>query len=159
MINLRSAALILLASISIAACQKIQTATDALTISQGSVERRQIESRTLEVRDDKVLIQTVVATLQDFGFKIHESNASAGLVTGSKSQLSGGFYGLKADIRVTITATQVRNKKSVVRANFQKIIPSHDPRLYRSERISDHNLYQKFFNSIEQSLFLIRNEQ
>jgi hypothetical protein len=131
---------------------------DALTVSQGSVEKRQIESRPIEVKTDKILIQTIVATLQDFGFKIDESSEAAGLVSGSKSQKSGGFYGLNADVRVTITTSQVRNNLSTVRVNFQKIIPSHDPRLYRTELISDTNLYQKFFNSLEQSLFLVRNE-
>lgn len=131
---------------------------EALSVSHGSVEKRQTESRPVEVSTDKVLIQTVVATLQDFGFKIDESSESVGLVSGSKSQQSGGFSGLNADVRVTVTVSRVRNNSSNVRANFQKILPSHDPRLYRTEPISDSNLYQKFFNSLEQSLFLARNE-
>jgi hypothetical protein len=159
MIGFRPAIIILLASILITSCKRTQTASEALGASQGAVASRQIQSRIVEVRDDRTLIQTVVATLQDFGFKIKESNATAGLVTGSKSQLGGGFLRHKADVRVTVTATQVRNNKSSVRAIFQKVIPSHDPRLFRTEPILDRNLYQKFFNSVEQSLFLSRNEQ
>ncbi len=159
MLALRLTAPILVVSFLVSSCQTVGTATEALVVSQGSVEKRLIESRLLDVRDDKLLIQTIVATLQDFGFEIHESNVSAGLVSGSKSLKNGGFYGLNSDVRVTITTTKIRNQTATVRANFQKIIPSHDPRLYRTEPISDKNLYQKFFNSVEQSLFLVRNEK
>lgn len=150
---------IALASAAISSCQTTGTATDALVGASGSVEKRQIESRIFEVSDDKLLIRTIVATLQDFGFEIRESNLAAGLVSGSKSQKDGRFYGINSDVRVTIATTQVINRTSTVRANFQKIIPSHDPRLYRTEPILDATLYQNFFNSVEQSLFLMRNEQ
>lgn len=134
MLALRPLAIVIFVSIFAASCQTQQTATEALVASQGSVNKRQIESRAIEVSDDTTLIRTIVSTLQDFGFKVHESNTSAGLVTGAKSQLSGGFLGLQTDVRVTVTASQVRNQKSTVRANFQKIIPSHDPRLLDQSR-------------------------
>lgn len=158
MVFSRVSLLAFLGCLLLSSCQTPGTAIDALSAPQGSVQKRQIESRALKVSTDAALIQTIVATLQDFGFKIDESNAVVGLVSGSKSQSGGAFYGVKADVRVTITASKVQNGSSRVRANFQKIIPSHDPRLYRSEPISDANLYQKFFSSLEQSLFLIRNE-
>lgn len=139
-------------------CQTTKTATDVLVGPKGAVEKRQRQSRPIEVRDDTILIQTIVATLQDFGFEINESNVKAGLVSGFKSQNKGVFNGHKSDVRVTVTASKVRNKTSTVRVNFQKVTPSYDPRLYRNELIYDKNLYQKFFNHLEQSLFLIRNE-
>ena len=68
----RSILFIIFASAFISSCQTPGMMMDALTVSQGSVEKRQIESRPIEVKTDKILIQTIVATLQDFGFKIEE---------------------------------------------------------------------------------------
>jgi hypothetical protein len=139
-------------------CQTTMTATDALVGPKGAVEKRQLQSRPIEVGNDKILIQTIVATLQDFGFEIKESNVEAGLVSGFKSQTNGMFYGHKSDVRVTVTASKVQKKTSIIRVNFQKVIPSYDPRLYRNQPIYDKNLYQTFFNNLEQSLFLMRHE-
>lgn len=150
---------IILVLLLLTSCKTAGTPSDAFVLLQSSVAKRQIESRTFETSDKKLLIQNVVATLQDFGFEIHESDASTGLVSGAKQQKEGDFYGANSDIRVTVTANVFKTNASVVRANFQKIIPSHDPRLFRAEPILEINLYQKFFDRLEQSLFLNRNEK
>lgn len=154
--NMRLLVIILTAA-SLSACQSTGTASDALLAPQSAVQSRQIESRAFEVQNDKILVQTIVATLQDFGFKITESNISTGMVSGSKSQASGGFYGYNTDIRVTVTSTTVKDGRSSVRTTFQKILPSYDPRLFRTVPINDDTLYQKFYNGLEKALFLSRN--
>jgi len=143
----------------VSSCQTTGTATDALVSSNSAVGKRQIESRIIEASDNETLMKTVIATLQDFGFEIRESNIGAGLISGTKAQKASGFYGAHTDVRVTIATSQITNRSWSVRANFQKIIPSHDPRLYCSFQIQDETLYRNFFNSVEQSIFLIRNEQ
>jgi hypothetical protein len=148
---------ILMATASLSACQSTGTASDALLAPQGAVQSRQIESRVFEVKSDKVLVQSIVATLQYFGFKITESSIATGMVSGSKSQASGGFSGYNADVRVTVTSTPIMDGQSSIRTTFQKILPSHDPRLFRTAPIQDDTLYQKFYNSLEQALFLSRN--
>ena len=147
----------MMAAISLSACQATGTATDALLSSQSAVQLRQIESRAFQVESDIVLVQSIVATLQDFGFEITESNIATGMVSGSKSQASGGFSGYNADVRVTVTSSPIKDGRSSIRTTFQKILPSHDPRLFRTAPINDDTLYQKFYNSLEQSLFLSRN--
>lgn len=155
--SMRSFAAMMILATSLSACQTTGTASDALISPKSAVQLRYIESRSFEVESDKVLVQSIVATLQDFGFEITESNIATGMVSGSKSQASGGFYGYNADVRVTVTSTPIRDGRSSVRTTFQKILPSHDPRLFRTAPIDDETLYQKFYNSLEQALFLFRN--
>ena len=150
---------IILALLLLTSCTTAGTPSDAFVLTQSSVAKRQIESRTFETSDKKFLIQNIVATLQDFGFDIHESNASSGLVSGAKLQKEDDFFGTRSDIRVTVTTNVLRNDATVVRANFQKIKPSHDPRLFKAEPILEDNLYQKFFDRLGQSMFLDRNEK
>ncbi len=150
---------VILALLLLTSCKTAGSQSDAFVLSQSSVAKRQSESRTFEVNDSKLLIQNIVATLQDFGFDIHESDVSSGLVSGAKLQSGNQYLGTHSDIRVTVTTNILEDNTAVVRANFQKIIPSHDPRLFRAEPILDGNLYQKFFSRLEQSLFLDRNEE
>lgn len=151
-------ATIAVALLLLSACQMGGNPSDAFVSSQSAVAKRQIQSRTFEINDSELLLHNIVATLQDFGFEIHESNVSAGLVTGKKLQKAGNLFGAASNISVTITANVSANEIAVVRASFQKIQPGRDPRLYRAAAIVDNAIYQKFFNSLEQSLFLSRNE-
>ena len=142
----------------LSACQTTGTAVDALSATSSFLAKRQTESRVFEVKDGTVMIRSIVETLQDFGFRISESNVNAGLVSGSKSAKSGDVFQRYSDVKVTVTISPVRSGRSTVRTNFQKIIPHPDPRLFRAEPITDPKLYTKFYDSVSQSLFLLRNQ-
>jgi len=157
--SLRIPSNIILILLLLTSCKTLGPPSDAFVSSQSSVAKRERESRTFEVDDSRLLIQNVVATLQDFGFDIVESDAASGLVSGLRLQDENKFFGIRSEIRVTVTANLLKNKTAVVRANFQKIIPSHDPRLFKSKPILDDTLYQTFFSRLGQSLFLDRNDK
>ena len=139
-------------------CQQQGTALEAISSPQTSVSSRALQSQVVEAASERAVIQSTIDTLQDFGFDITESSISSGIVSGAKKQSSGSFYGLYADVRVTVTVLPKVDNEWVVRAGFQKIIPSHDPRLYRSEPIANQTIYRDFFDKLKQSLFLSKNE-
>jgi len=156
--TIRNTLSLLALGIFLAGCQSSSTPSEALTATGSSVEKRQIESRRLEVEDERFLLQTVIATLQDFGFEIDESDARSGIISGSKSQAGGPFTLALYDVRVTVTTRMLRNRTALVRANFQKFRTGKDPRFYRGEPLDRPDLYRTFFDKLEQSIFLGENK-
>jgi len=143
----------------IGACQQtVTTPTEALSLTSSTSSIRAQQSRNIETPDEATLLAAVVSTLQDFGFKIEESQLDFGIVSGSKEQGAGVFGNLPYDIRISVSSKMVDKGLALVRVNLQKIRTAQQVQLTRAEPIEEPLIYTKFFDALQQSLFLKRNE-
>ncbi len=125
------AVVVLLATGCAAAPQKAIFDTD-----ESQLELRSYQSRVFESTNEVDVMRDIIDTLQDLGFLVENADAGLGSVTGKRSR----------DGLVTLTVTvRPRGEDAVlVRANAQR----------GDQRIDDPEVYQTFFNSLQQSSFI-----
>ena len=88
-------------------------------------------------------IRGVMATLQDLGFIIERANADLGLVTAARFA-EPNYYDI---IAVTVTVRPQPGGKMLIRANA----------IYNNEPVTEPEVYQNFFATLERSMFIERN--
>jgi len=98
------------------------------------LELRSYQSRVIESSSEVDVMRDVVDTLQDLGFLVENADAGLGTVTGTR-------YGF---VTLTVTVRPRGEGAVVVRANAQR----------GEQRIDDPEVYQTFFNSLQQSGFI-----
>ena len=126
-----------------------QAAAFAPSGSASSIRARQ--SRQFDTVDRALMLQSTIATLQDLGFTIEESQADTGVVVGSR--LGNG----RVRAQVTIGAMPQKGG-TTVRVIFQRIVPRPGAMLPFGETLDDPALYQGFFERVAQSAFLTAHE-
>jgi len=116
--------------------------TGCMTTSQGvlgtqnsQVETRNYQSRTFDTGDKKMVLRSVISTMQDLGFIIDRADETLGTVSGTS---------FKNDSKMTVSVRPSGTKQMIVRANASA-------GLYE---ITSPVAYQNFFNALSQSLFL-----
>jgi hypothetical protein len=97
---------------------------------------RQIQSRSFDTNDQKMVLVSTISTLQDLGFVVESADVDIGTVTATK--LDG--YALK----MTVTARPRGETQIIVRANAQ----------YGLKAVTDPEPYQNFFAALSKSMFL-----
>lgn len=107
-----------------------------LFADKSQVALRSIQSRVFDTADQALTMRTIIATLQDLGFTVDKVDQDVGVVSATKV----GNYLLK----ITVSSRQRGSSQTVVRASAQ----------YNLTAVSDPELYQSFFNSLQQSIFL-----
>jgi hypothetical protein len=123
----------------------------ALTPTGSALAMRGIQSRRFDTADQALMLHSALGALQDLGFTIEESQATSGVVVGSK--LSG------ARIRAQVTVRAVPGQNAtVMRATFQRIIPRPGAMIAWGDTLSDPTIYQGFFEKVAQSAFLTAHE-
>jgi hypothetical protein len=123
----------------------------ALTPTSSAIAMRAIQSRRFDTADQSLMLQSALGALQDLGFTIEESQAATGVVVGSK--LSG------ARIRAQVTVRAIPGQNAtVMRANFQRIIPRPGAMIAIGDTLEDPEIYQGFFEKVAQSAFLTAHE-
>jgi hypothetical protein len=124
---------------------------EALTPTHSAVALRALQSRRFDTADQTLMMTSALGALQDLGFTIEESQASSGIVVGSK--LSG------ARIRAQVTVRSGGDRTAtIVRATFQRIIPRPGAMLALGDTLEDPEIYRGFFEKIAQSTFLTAHE-
>lgn len=146
------------------------------TVKPPSLALREYQTRTYENKDNKELFHAVLNTLQDDGFVIDVADINSGLVKANLSStkingrealqkaaftaLTAGVFLLFTDgnmddvetMSATITispygqATKVRTSFVYRRDNPDGVVVDH-------RQITEQSVYQKFFASIEKSIF------
>ena len=111
-----------------------------LSIDKSQVALRSVQSRVFDTSDRALTLRTIIATLQDLGFTIDKADNDIGIVSATKA----GDYLMK----MTISARQRGVKQTAVRASVQ----------YNLKAVSDAAPYQRFFDSLEQAMFLETNK-
>lgn len=126
---------ILILSLILAGCAT--TAGKAFETSESQVKLRSIQTRAFDTTDKKMMMQTVISTMQDLDFVIDKADFVLGTVTGSK------FLGY-AIVKMTVIVRPRGEKQLLVRVNAQ----------YGIKSVEDLETYQDFFNALEKALFL-----
>jgi len=113
------------------------TAQKAFVTQESAVQLRSIQTRAFDTIDKKMMMQTIISTMQDLDFVIDKADFLLGSVTGSK-------FLKNAIIKMTVTVRTRGEKQLLVRANAQ----------YGIKTIEDPQTYQNFFAALEKALFL-----
>lgn len=139
---------------------------------ESQVKIRSAQSRVFDTTDRQRMLSVILATLQDLDFKVEVLDEELGIVSGRKyvetEQVYGGdvsyvwyqpdallvlnrnyrtwgpFYNRSNLVRVTVTVRKRNETQLVVRASAQ----------FYLRAVEEPDLYQQFFRTVEQALFL-----
>ena len=143
-----------------------------LMSEDSQVKLRSIQSRVFDTTDRAKILRAAVATLQDLFFDIDVLDEELGIVSGKKwfnydspwadhptyylyqtdeliifntNFRSWGPFNYRNDLtRITVTVRPKEKTRSLVRASVQ----------YNIRAVEDPEMYQKFFKTLSQSMFL-----
>ncbi|MCP3903092.1 MAG: hypothetical protein GY715_05590 [Planctomycetes bacterium] len=119
-------------------CDYSQQELLAAPVEQASL--RAMQTRSYAVTDERLILRTIIATLQDLGFVINDGNAELGLVSGTR--LIGGA------VRIMVTIRADGPSRTLVRASAQYSSG------YGFTVVIDPQTYEEFFNALSRSLAL-----
>lgn len=144
-------------------------------LDEGYLARRQLETRNFDTKDEELLLTASAQVLQDLGFTLDETETKLGLITANKDREAGStgqkvgmvllaalagtqpIYDVQQKIYVTLITTKSKTNSGYnVRVEFARIIWDNMKNA-RTEKISDEEIYQDFFNKLSQSVFLTAN--
>ena len=111
-----------------------------LATSESQVKLRAIQTRAFDTTDDKMMLRTIIATLQDLGFIIDKADDVLGTVSGTKLD--------RYALRMTVSVRPRGSTQLLVRANAQ----------YEIYAVEDPGPYQQFFESLSKALFLTAHQ-
>mgnify|MGYP003565961109 CR=1 FL=1 len=112
------------------------TTQQVLATKESQVKLRSIQTRAFDTTDKKMMLRTVIATLQDLGFIIDKADDVLGSVSGTKLD--------QYELRITVTVRRRGATQLLVRANAQ----------YEIYAVEEPEPYQQFFESLSKALFL-----
>ncbi len=119
-------------------CQ-MDSRTQVLATTNTQAAQRAISTRVFDTKDQAKVFQAVIATLQDLGFIVERADNVLGTVSATRNG---------ADlVRFTVSLRPLGGTRTAVRASGQ--LNQHE--------LSDPAPFQKFFDSLSQSLFLQAN--
>ena len=113
----------------------VSTHQDVLGTEYSQVQTRNYQSRAFDTTDRKMVLRSVVSTMQDLGFIIDRADETLGTISGTSFTYKS---------KLTVSVRPMGKTQMLVRANAQAGL----------KEISDPVAYQNFFDSLSQSLFL-----
>jgi len=108
-----------------------------MTAELSQVALRSIQSRAFDTTDKKLMLRSVISTMQDLDFLIQDSSLDLGTVTGQK-------YSGMVVVKMSVMVKERNAKQLLVRANVE----------YGIKAVDDPKTYQDFFAALEKSVFL-----
>lgn len=149
------------------------------TLDKDYLERRNIETRVFDTKNEKELLTASAQVLQDLGYSIKESDVNLGLITAEKNSdvtTKAGKVALATlsilsmavdksettyeDVQkfyVNIVTTPTKEKTIKVRVLFTRRSWDNKGNIFKVEKITDTKTYQQFFDKLSQSVFLTAN--
>ena len=149
------------------------------TLDKDYLERRSIETRVFDTKNEKELLTASAQVLQDLGYTIKESDVSLGMITAEKNRdvtskagkialttisilsvARGGSEATYEDVQkfyVNIVTTPTKENTIKVRVLFTRKSWDNHGKIYSIEKINDIQTYQQFFDKLSQSVFLTAN--
>ncbi|MFA5319507.1 MAG: hypothetical protein WC387_04070 [Candidatus Paceibacterota bacterium] len=140
------------------------------------LEKRQLQIRQYDTKDQERIITSVAGVLQDLGFTLGDSETEVGFVAASKKAdaVNKGQVALmiflgglgnnpqavqqcdkEQVIRASvITKPSLDGSKTIVRVTFQRIVWNMANQVSRVETLKDPEIYQKFYDSLSKAIFL-----
>jgi len=100
-----------------------------LAANQSQVALRSIQSRAFDTTDKKLMLRSVINTMQDLDFLIQDSSLDLGTVTGQK-------YSGMIVVKMSVMVKERNAKQLLVRANVE----------YGIKAVEDPKTYQDFFH-------------
>lgn len=125
------------------ACAAPTPAPDLLAPTEEQLKLRSFQTRSFDASDRTEVIRAVIAALQDLGFIIERANEPLGLVTAARFA-EPRYLDV---VGVTVTVRSQPDGKMLVRANA----------IYNNQPVTDPEVYQNFFATLERSLFIERS--
>lgn len=127
---------------------------------------RELQTRTFAVKDTKQVLKAVIATLQDDGFMVKNTDSDLGFVSASKEIDLGGdplFAGKNDRWNKTSTIETTANvdqfgKECKVRISFQKKILDNMGAVTSVAPVIDPKFYQDFFMKVDKAVFLSKEK-
>ena len=146
------------------------------------LQNRQINTKSFNINNKNFVVNAIVQTLQDLGFNISESEKNLGLITATKNKeinptvqvvgmvalttllnsknipydTTNIVYDVKQKIHITVSTRQTNNSFVDVQVLFARTIWNNLEQS-RLEIIDDKDIYKSFFDKLEHSLFLLKN--
>ncbi len=112
-----------------------------LAPDESQVKLRSIQSRAFDTTDKKLMMRSVLSTLQDLDFLIVDSSLELGTATGQK-------FSTYQVVKISVSVKERNEKQLLVRANAQ----------YGVKPVEDPVQYQNFFTALEKSVFLTAHQ-
>ncbi len=151
---------------------------EALQLSPESLEKRQLQTRRFDTRDEANILSASAQVLQDLGFNLDESETKLGVIVVSKDrdareagQIAGAvvmaiLFGvampidMHQKIRVSLVTKPVgeNGESTAVRVTFQRIVWNDRNQVSKLETLDDAKLYQEFFERLSKAVFLEAHE-
>jgi hypothetical protein len=159
-----------------AGCETIPK--DALTLSNESLQQRQLQTRKYETTDEAKILSACAGLLQDMGFNIDNSETKLGVISSSKKRSAVSAGQQVARVLVIILArtdmptdkdqlmrcsvvtrpTGEKGQYVAVRVTFQRIVWNDRREITVREGLTDPKIYQEFFDKLSKSIFLEAQE-
>ena len=112
--------------------------TPKVILVESQLKIRAMQTRAFDTSDENRTLRAIIATLQDFGFVIKKADEALGTITARRID--------KYPLRLTITVRTRGETQVLVRMNA-----------YYGRPIRDPLIYQNFFGSLANSMFLAAN--
>ncbi len=151
-----------------------------LKLPENSLEKRQLQIRQYDTKNEEQILTATAGVLQDLGFTLDESETPLGLIVASKKcdakdagQMAGAFFidllcalgGTYSNASANVDAVQhvnasvivkpsLEGNKTIVRITFQRIIWNVSNQINRVETLNDPKLYEDFYEKLSKSIFL-----
>jgi hypothetical protein len=155
-----------------AGCAAVTLDSD-LNLTPEMFAQRQMQTRRFDTRDERKILGTCAALLQDTGFTIDESDTQLGLLIASKERdasdagqwvvfIVGAAFGVtlppdKDQVMKAFVTTRpagTEGRQVAVRVAFERAVFDTEHRLKKIEALNDPNMYQAFFEKLSKALFL-----
>ena len=114
-----------------------------LAPTEEQMKIRNLQTRNFDITDRRQAMRGVISALQDLGFIIERANEPLGLVTAARFAEPRYFD----VVGITVTVRAQSEATTTIRANA----------IYNNEPITDPEVYQNFFATLERALFIGRN--
>jgi len=157
----------------IATASLIGCATKAPVIQKTQMEIREFQTRSYDTSNFKMVMKSVMASLQDDSYIIQQANVDLGLLTARKdidttdkmsarlstfsAILSGQANNARYEKNTVIEASaniSEFGKSTRVRINFSKKKLNNRNEVMSVEQITDSKFYQDFFSKVDKGIFL-----
>ncbi len=133
--------------------------SDLFAPTEDMLQARQRETRRYDGLTEAELMSASIATLQDMGFALTETNAKLGVLSGKKSRHGNAFH-ISQEISVTLVVRPVLDshgkalkKSNLVRVNFNRVI-NYTNGKSKAENMTDAQLFSEFHDKLSKSVFI-----